>query len=299
MKTFIRKWIPSPALQIFRRIKVTRFLTSSRQAADAIGVVSARWRERIDDVLVCPDNEKIPRSPDAGKLSGYRIAMHNGVKVCANGYYGSGILNLLMENKGVHEPQEEYAFETIIRLLPQRCTMLELGAYWGYYSLSLLKARPMSRCFLVEPNFANLISGKINFRINNRQGHFTQAAVDSQPRKHPTTISVDAYCSEFGIDHLDILHADIQGYEVSMLEGANRMLSGGKVDYIFISTHSNELHAVCIEKLVSYEYVILAEADLDETFSCDGLIVARHRSLDRPQALDISRKSDLTNEYAV
>ena len=31
----------------------------------------------------------------------------NGVKVYANSYYGSGMLNLLIKNKGVHEPQEE------------------------------------------------------------------------------------------------------------------------------------------------------------------------------------------------
>jgi hypothetical protein len=266
-------------------------LTSSRTARNAVGKVDSEWRKRIDDVISSPDNAAILRAPDAGKLQGYVITMHNGVRVCANGYYGSGILNMLIENKGVHEPQEERAFEAIIEHLQDDCTMLELGAYWGFYSLSLLQQRPKARCFLVEPDKANLLSGELNFRLNGRKGVFVQAGVDRPPQIGPRTISVDSFCRDHGIEHLDILHADIQGYELLMLEGACRMLSSGKVDFVFISTHSNSLHADCIKSLESAGYVVLAEADLNETFSYDGLIVAKHRGIDQPKEIKISRKS--------
>ena len=88
----------------------------------------ANRRKRIDDVISSPDNAAQFQSvSEAGKLQGYFITMHNGVRVCANGYYGRGIPNMLIENKGVHEPQEERAFEAIIEHLRDDCTMLELG----------------------------------------------------------------------------------------------------------------------------------------------------------------------------
>ena len=58
-------------------------------------------------MIACPDNQFIPRVPDAGKLEGGQVVMHNGIKVGGMGYYGAGILNMLIENRGVHEPQEE------------------------------------------------------------------------------------------------------------------------------------------------------------------------------------------------
>ena len=33
--------------------------------------------------------------------------MHNGIQVSAMGYYGKGILNMLVRNSRVHEPEEE------------------------------------------------------------------------------------------------------------------------------------------------------------------------------------------------
>jgi hypothetical protein len=169
--------------------------------------------------------------------------------------------------------------------------MLELGAYWGFYSLSLLQQRPLARCYLLEPDAANLYCGKTNFKLNHRQGHFTKARVADAPDKEPPTISLDHFCNTHSIDQLHILHADIQGYEGAMLAGAQHMLSTGKVDYVFISTHSNALHYACMEQLESWGYTIVAAANMEETFSVDGLICAQHHSLEAPGIIDISKKS--------
>jgi len=284
----VSKYVLPPTIKNF--IQAKRFLESSSRAQKAVGNVDAYWRARIEDVVLSADNDGISRCPNAGQLDGYTITMHNGVKVCANGYYGDGMLNLLIENKGVHEPQEERVFEAIIRLLPEDCNMLELGAYWAFYSLSLLQQRPNAKCYCVEPEALNLLSGKINFRLNHRHGHFTFARVDSKPQSNPATISVDSFCLAHGIRHLNILHSDIQGYELAMLEGACEMLQEGRVDFVFISTHSNQLHNLCLHRLLSFGYVILASVNLDETYSADGLIVAKHNLIDEPGPMTISRK---------
>jgi hypothetical protein len=254
------------------------YLRSPEVAAGMVGDVCVDWRKRINDVVSSPYNLAIPRCEDAGKLDGYTITMHNGVKVCAAGYYGSGILNMLIENRGVHEPQEESIFEAVIRGLPQDPIMLELGSYWAFYSLSLLNQRPKSRCFMVEPEAENLVSGQVNFRLNKRQGFFTQAFVGRDPKDDPLTISVDSFCDEHNISYLDILHADIQGYELEMLEGASLMLSFKRVGHVFVSTHTNQLHYSCIDLLKEYGYTILEECDLNSTCSVDGLIVAKNEN---------------------
>ena len=291
MKRLLKRIIPGSVRNLIVSVRTRRHLTSPYVARQAIGEVDDICRGRIDDVVSSPDNAFIKRVPDAGVIKDFHITMHNGVKVCANGYYGSDILNMLIENKGVHEPQEERSFETIIRCLPEECTMLELGAYWGFYSLSLLEVQPKAICHLVEPNLENLTSGKINFELNGRKGHFLLAMVDEHPAVKPCVISVDSYCEEKSIDHLHVLHADIQGAELAMLKGAKDMLARHQVDYVFISTHSNELHETCSAELVKHEYVIIASADLEETFSYDGLIVAKRASLDEPKELEISSKT--------
>lgn len=271
--------------------RARRHLLSSDDAAQAVGKVHPKWRPRIDAVVASADNDRIPRVADAGEVRDHYVVMHNGVKVCANGYYGSGMLNLLVENRGVHEPQEERVFEEVIANLPDDCTMLELGAFWGFYSLSLLNKRPAARCYLVEPRPFNLVSGQLNFELNGRQGLFTEARVGERNSRFPTTIAVDPFCREHGIERLDILHADIQGAELKMLRGAREMLSAQRVDYVFVSTHSNDLHSDCRSELESLGYSVLASADLNETFSHDGLLVACRPGLEQAEPIDISKRA--------
>lgn len=252
------------------------YFRSTRRVIKSVGCVDQEWCQRIKDVISCPDNLKIERCPEAGVVTKYWITMHNGVKVCGNGYYGSGMLNLLIESRGVHEPQEELVFEEVIRGLPETPVMLELGAYWSFYSLSLLARRPNAVCHMIEPDSRNLVAGLINFKLNHRVGRFMRAAVSSQRSWWDRTVSVDWYCETQRLLHLDVLHVDIQGFESAMLDGTERMLSEGKIDYVFISTHSNSLHQECRRKLQDYGYVIRLSVDLEETYSYDGLIFATH-----------------------
>jgi hypothetical protein len=263
-------------------------------AKQNLGKINERWRKKIETVTASPDNQHIPRVSDAGCLEAGLLTMHNGIKVGARGYYGDGYLNLLAANKGVHEPQEERAFAEVLKLLPSSATMLELGSYWAFYSLWFAKEVHTPCCHMVEPNYACLLSGKENFRRQGLVGQFTQAYIADQMNvasDGTDVISVDGYCAKHGIDRLEILHSDIQGAEVAMLAGARRMLSSQKVDYVFISTHSNVLHHECITALEAQAYVILASADIDDTYSGDGLIVAKGPHIENPHVIEISHRS--------
>jgi hypothetical protein len=73
-----------------------------------------------------------------------------------------------------------------------------------------------------------------------------------------------------------------------MLHGARESFARQAVDYLFISTHHNFLHYRCIDELEAAGFVILAEADLIETYSTDGLIVAGRRGLPRLERIPIT-----------
>jgi hypothetical protein len=75
-----------------------------------------------------------------------------------------------------------------------------------------------------------------------------------------------------------------------MLGGAEGLLTESRIDYVFISTHSNDLHYGCADVLTGHDYEILCSADRDETYSLDGLLVARKRGCPGPPSLTISKK---------
>src|SRR5260221_1037589 len=249
------------------------------------------WNELIGVVNQSTDNDFIERVPAAGSIVGDVQIMHNGIKVHVGSYYGDGNTLLLYRNKGVHEPQEERAFNQIINYIPDDGVMLELGAFWGFYSMTFQQKVIQGKSFAIEPDRHALLSGKNNFKLNRLTGKFFNYFIsDSISDGNVPTITVTEFLQRNKIEYLNILHSDIQGFELKMLAGADAYLKTGKIGYVFISTHSNELHQSCKSLLMQWGYVILCDADLNETYSWDGLIVAKHQSVIGPEALEIHKR---------
>ena len=103
-----------------------------------------RFREIISD----PMNLIIERHSSSGMddREGY-VYLHNGNRVPVAGedsYYGD-FSKVLIINRGVHEPLEEFCFqETLKKITDQQPIMIELGSYWVHYSMWFLKKFPKS-----------------------------------------------------------------------------------------------------------------------------------------------------------
>ena len=242
--------------------------------ADATTLGKAeRFDERFREVVSDPINLLIARVPEAGYIDTHgKVMLHNGNRVPIRGpgsYYGS-YSDLLVINRGVHEPLEEYCFqEMLASLSTARPVMVELGSYWAHYSMWLKKAYPESICHMVEADTANLEAGRENFRSNGFEGQFHQGLVGRGG------FQVDAFLRDQGIDHLDILHADIQGFEAEMLEGAAESLAAHRIERVFVSTHSDALHASVEATLRSHGYLVEVSSACDRhTTSYDGFILA-------------------------
>jgi hypothetical protein len=246
--------------------KIRRLLRRGQRKTAGTDLL-ARYRDIVSDPL----NLLIFRHPRAGCTEEGLVYLHNGLRVHFKGeraYYGN-FSDILVINRGVHEPLEEYVFQTLLNRIGPRPKMLELGAYWGHYSMWLKVARPEADVILVEPNAGNLAAGRSNFRINAMTGEFIEAYVGEGQ------FEVDQFLRSRDLSHLDILHADIQGHEVQMLQGASEALAAHCIDYVLVSTHGDERHRQVGEALRRAGYRVEVESDCaTETTSFDGLVFA-------------------------
>lgn len=255
--------------------------------------LTPEWGKRIADVLASRDNDLIPRVSDAGKIRRGKQTMHNGIRINLGSYYGPEYSRMLLESRGVHEPQEERVFMEVLKTLPPDACMIEMGAFWSFYSMWFQKELRKAVNYMVEPDDFNLGQGKRNFRLNSLKGTFIKAFVGKDHSVHngTRTVSVDGLVEEFNIPFIHILHSDIQGFEYEMLLGASEAFHRKKLGYVFISTHSDDIHNKCVEFLRERNFLIIADADMSETYSQDGLIVARAQYFDGLGQIAISKKN--------
>lgn len=234
------------------------------------------WLRRTEQVLASPDFPKIEKQPGAGRMRGRYFVMHNGLRIEPLSYYGYPVLDMLLKTGGIHEPEEELEFGRVLPTIPAGGTMLELGSFWAFYSMWFHQVVPQARNFMIEPERAGLTNGKLNFRANGFRGNFTNAFVGKTSASgQPPTVSVDDFVQKKGIQFLDMLHSDIQGYELDMLAGARRLFDEKRVGYVFISTHGDDLHEGCLNFLTERNFEILRSVPLAESHSFDGLIAAK------------------------
>ena len=258
--------------------------------------------QRALGTISADDCDSIAKVPLAGEIFddedvSYQL-MHNGVKIMTHSYYDvQWLTDVIYGLKGHHEPQEEQVFHEVLKYMPENATMLELGSYWGYYSLWFAQEiKGNVRNYLVEPDVRRLEIGRKNFELNQKTGIFRRGYVgvfsDTGHYCPDITgaeyISIDSFMEQEGIDHVNLLHADVQGGEYGMLLSCIEHLKD--IDYFVISTHDYWVyHLPCLNFLEAHGYVILAEHTPQESCSCDGLIVARRADVFGPDQIFVKK----------
>ena len=104
-------------------------------------------------------------------------------------------------------------------------------------------------------------------------------------------VCVDDFVRAEGIAHVHLLHADIQGQEVAMLRGATFLFTNQSVDWVFVSTHSENLHAACLALLDEYAYPVVAAVRPSESYSEDGVIVAKRGEIGGVERVDVALRN--------
>jgi maltose O-acetyltransferase len=139
------------------------------------------------------------------------------------------------------------------RRLPEGGTFFDVGGHVGIVSFTMAALRPDIAIHAFEPNSANAAGWKINHTLNpTDRARLTEKGLSDRTGELRFTLlsdsasgmfgeggewtlpvmTLDAYCEENGVRHIDVLKIDVQGHEPAVLRGAARMLSGGCVDTV-------------------------------------------------------------------
>jgi FkbM family methyltransferase len=269
-------------------------------------------RRRVEQTVGCHDCDDVPKVPGAGEVrehDGARVqVMHNGVLIEEGCYYGAWMTEIIRRLRGHHEPQEERAVHAIVERLASDTPEpvgLELGSFWGYYSLWLLRAASAATAVLVEPDPVHLDVGRRNFELNGAEGRFVRAAVgpahgevapfaceSDGVLRDTERVTIDGLMAREGLERVDFLLCDTQGAELVALDGAATALAERRLRFLVVSTHHHSIsgdpviHRRCLERLEAAGAHVIAEHTVRESCSGDGLIVAsldpRDRDLEVP-----------------
>lgn len=246
------------------------------------------WLGRIADIQACADYTPIRKDANAGKIIRGKQYMHNGIRIYPDSYYGYAGTALLVHNAGIHEPQEEYIFQQVLPWFEPGASMLELGSFWAFYSMWFATEVPGAKNYLLEPVDLNLSIGQDNFELNGLKGNFLKGYAGDSNETAPDGIPVynlEGIAAHFNLSHIHLLHCDIQGFEKEFLNGAVSWLQNKAIDWLFISTHSEEIQQHCLDLLRNQGYHILADIPLAHSYSVDGLITAVAPGVKRPDSL--------------
>lgn len=266
------------------------------------------WRvyRRARRTIRCHDCESISKAPRAGMVVTDGIpyqVMHDGMKIRFGGYHGAWMAEIIRALKGHHEPQEERIFHEVLKVMPHDAVMIEVGSFWAYYSLWFKRCVPNGRTYMLEPVQGKLQLGIDNFRLNDVEGVFINAFIGASSSEESEfadwdgsilrlpCIAIDDFLDKNKIEFLDILHADIQGAELDMLEGARHSLAGKRIGYLFISTHGDK-HERCLAAVRRAGYKMVVQHSIKESCSGDGLIVACSEHAPQISSLEISKAEE-------
>jgi len=155
--------------------------------------------------------------------------------------------------------------------------VLDVGANAGIYSLAAIAAQPdvIVHAFEPTPEIAARLhaTAKLNHlenlhvhevavlgengqatlnryrgELGNNEGmNFVTKGVGNSGAERVKTISLDQFCQDHSIDHVDLLKLDVQGQEYSALKGAELLIRPGRVGTIFMELNwAAKVGAPCV-----------------------------------------------------
>jgi FkbM family methyltransferase len=267
---------------------------------------------RIKMTLSCHDSDSIPKVAHAGQVfeengSNYQL-MHNGVKVLHGGYYGEWMSEIIQSLNGHHEPQEERVFHEVVKRAADDGLMIELGCFWAYYSLWFLKDHPHRKAIGLEPDASHLLTAQKNANINglSEQISFVHG-LSSMHSAESMNIQTESgqqlqlpgytlvnLLARAEVARIEIAHCDAQGAESHVVDQMIELGKRGQLRFAIVSTHAYEItgdpltHQTCLQRLEAAGAHIIAEHDVHESYSGDGLIAASFRSEDQDLTIELS-----------
>ncbi|HEX8060262.1 MAG TPA: FkbM family methyltransferase [Cyclobacteriaceae bacterium] len=143
----------------------------------------------------------------------------------------------------------------------------DVGAHFGETANDICKAFPLARVFSFEPsahsfaalkkNTAGLNCDCIHLAMGSKPGFLEVAVSDDaahsgmnsminqSQNKHDlhketfTISTIDVFCEENNLVHIDYLKIDTEGYDLEVILGADAMLRKGEIDFVQVEVSMN------------------------------------------------------------
>lgn len=176
---------------------------------------------------------------------------------------------------GCYEHQTRLLFE---KTITEGSVVFDVGANVGFYTiLASVLVGPNGRVFSFEPVPRNLFYLKEHLRLNSIKNvtvveaavtnHYGTANFDFG--RHPSTghitkegncrvqtVGLDKFVEKESIPRPDYIKIDVEGAEMLVLKGADRILND-RHPTLFLSTHGSDIHSRCCRYLQSMGYDLL------------------------------------------
>lgn len=168
-------------------------------------------------------------------------------------------------------------YRLIKRLLPKCKTVFDVGASIGDWAEMALAINPDLNIHAFEPGskpYQKILEKKLPITANKfglshtvETGTLYYGTVGGSNSLYPSidhaadqsteTIdmtTIDDYCQQNNIQQIDFMKIDVEGNELAVLKGANKMLASGKISHIQFEYGPNYIDAGCLLKHV-FEFI--------------------------------------------
>lgn len=141
-------------------------------------------------------------------------------------------------------------FWLLRKLMPHAQVVVDVGANIGVYSGEILKINPNISIHAFEPDPAvceelqklplianNFALGEqaetktLHLTPRSTHNSFYPGESGARPLSVPVS-TLDTYCAEHNLTHIDFLKVDVEGFEFFVLKGARGLLEKGAIEYV-------------------------------------------------------------------
>jgi FkbM family methyltransferase len=115
------------------------------------------------------------------------------------------------------------------------------------YAAMELELGTDSRCTLVKMAVGAIEGSALMSAVPLAETNSLVLANDEDPKVQVPIVTIDGYCRSSGINEIDLLKIDVEGYELSVLAGAEGVLAAGRTKFVVVECdflpHPREPHA--------------------------------------------------------
>lgn len=151
-------------------------------------------------------------------------------------------------------------------LIGDEVVFFDIGANWGQTTNKMRNRYPDAKIHAFEPSKNCFESLKGNFKGNNVSLHnlavgsscgqlefneYSWSALNSLLKRAygsakiletylVDVVTVDEFCENNGVSHINLLKTDTEGYELNVLKGASEMMRQNKIQFVYVEVFFNE-----------------------------------------------------------